>query len=167
MTTSIEKEINNYINKAIKGKQQYRECLQVAFEIFVANYNTKLNHNSTPLFNILKASGKDIQDFKEYIYKSTNITKLSLSDKGGLLLTFDGDFTYNDDYIDNHKWYEKSEKDDIKAIKELDDKTFYKILNGLLKRVNDSSKLTINKEQAVRMLTTLTTQSKQAVDIAK
>ena len=93
------------------------------------------------IYEILKASGKDIQDFKDYIYKSTNITKLSLSDKGGLLLTFDGDFIYNDNYIDNHKWYEKSVKDDIKAIKELDDDGVIKVVQSSIKKRKDSAEI--------------------------
>lgn len=167
MTQSIEKTIESYVNKAIKSKQAYRDNIQTAFEIFVANYNTKLNHNSQPLLKILKATGKDIQYLKEYIYKSTNITKMTLSDKGGLSLTFNGEFTFNNDYIDNNKWFDEAKKADKKAINELDDKALLKIINGLLKRVNDSTKLTINKDKLVKTLTPLTSQLKQAVDVSK
>lgn len=167
MSMSIEKTIESYVNKAIKNKQAYRDNIQTAFEIFVAHYNTKLNHNSQPLLKILKATGKDIQYLKEYIYKSTNITKMSLSEKGGLSLTFNGEFTYDNDFIDNNKWFDEANKADKKAISELDDKALLKIVNGLLKRVNDSSKLTINKDKIVKALTPLTSQLKQAVEVSK
>ena len=140
---NTEKLIDSYIDKAVKGKQAFYENLQTAFEVFVGNYNTSLNHNSQPLFKILKACGKEISLMKEYVYNSTNITKLSLSDKGGLKLTFDGEFTFND-----------SLKADKKALKELDDNALYKAINALLKRVKDSNKVT-KKDYFIRQLTTL------------
>ena len=167
MSMSIEKNIENYVNKAIKNKQAYRDNIQTAFEIFVAHYNTKLNHNSQPLLKILKATGKDIQYLKAYIYKATNITKMCLSDKGGLSLTFNGEFTYDNDFIDNNKWFDEANKADKKAINELDDKTLLRLINSLLKRVNDSSKLSINKDNLVRTLQPLSNQLKQAVGVSK
>lgn len=167
MTQSVEKQINSYVNKAITAKQNYREYIQTAYEIFVANYNGALNHNSQPLLNILKATGKDIEYLKKYIYNSTNIVKLRLSDKGGLLLEFEGEFAYNDDYIDNNKWYDDAIKDDKKAVVDIDDKALLKILNGLLKKVNDSTKLTINKDNLLKSVNTMLTMTKQAVDVAK
>lgn len=181
MLMSTEKLINTYVNKALKSKQEYRENLQVAFEVFVSHYNRNtnktLNLNSTPLFNILKASGKDITAFKNYVYKVTNITDLVINkDFNGIKLTFkqgsatdkDNPLKYDDALIDSLKWYNIAEEDDKKAVKtELDDKGFYRILNGLLKRVNESNKLTINKDKAVKTLTELTAQSKQAIDVAK
>ena len=151
---NTEKLIDSYINKAVKGKQAFYENLQTAFEVFVGNYNTTLNHNSQPLFKILKACGKEITLMKDYVYSSTNITKLSLSDKGGLKLTFDGEFTFNDSFIDSNKWYDKALKADKKAIKELDDNALYKAINALLKRVKDSNKVT-KKDYFIRQLTTL------------
>lgn len=153
-TQNTEKLIDSYVNKAVKGKQAFYESLQTAFEIFVGNYNTSLNHNSQPLFKILKACGKEIALMKDYVYQSTNITKLSLSDKGGLKLTFDGEFTFNDSYIDSNKWYDKALKADKKALKELDDNALYKAINALLKRVQNSSKVT-KKDYFIRQLTTL------------
>lgn len=153
-TQNTEKLIDSYINKAVKGKQAFYESLQTAFEIFVGNYNTSLNHNSQPLFKILKACGKEIALMKEYVYNSTNITKLSLSDKGGLKLTFDGEFTFNDSFIDKNKWFDKALKADKKALKELDDSTLYKAINALLNRVKSSNKVT-KKDYFIRQLTTL------------
>lgn len=151
----IENEINLYIKRALSGKQTFYNNLQTAFEIFVANYNTALSGNSEPLLKILKASGKEIQSMKEYIYKSTNITKLSLSKKGGLLLTFDDVFKYDNDYIDSHKWFDELVKKDNRALKELDDKTLYATINKLLKRVKESNAIT-KKEYFIRNLELLT-----------
>lgn len=181
MTLSIEKTINNYVDKALKSKQAYRENIQVAFEIFIAHYNKStsksLNLNSTPLYNILKATGKDITALKDYIYKVTNITDLKVNkDFTGIKLTFkqgtatdkDNPLQYDNALIDSLKWWNLADKEDKKAItNELDDKAFYRILNGLLKRVNESTKLSINKEQAVRTLSALTAQTKQAVEVTK
>ena len=152
----IETLINKYVNSAIKGKQAYYEGLQTAFEIFVAHYNNELGKNSSPLFNILKASGKDILTFKKYIYASTNITHLALSEKGGLKLTFDGEFTYNDSFIDTNKWYDELKKADKKGLKMLDDISFNKIVKGLLKRLDNSDKVT-NKDKKVKALNSLLT----------
>lgn len=154
--TNTEKLINSYVNKAIKGKQAYYDNLQTAYEIFVAHYNTDLNHNSSPLFNILKACGKDINTMKQYIYDSTNITKLALSEKGGLKLTFSGEFTFNDSFIDSHKWYDELKKADKKGLKMLDDDSFIKIVKGLLKRLDNSDKVT-NKDKKVKALNSLLT----------
>lgn len=156
----IENEINLYIKRALSGKQTFYNNLQTAFEIFVANYNTALSGNSEPLLNILKASGKEITSFKEYVYKSTNITKLALSKKGGLLLTFDNVFKYDDEYIDSHKWFDELVKKDNNALKELDDKTLYATINKLLKRVKESNAIT-KKEYFIRNLELLSN-SKQA-----
>ena len=155
----IENEINLYIKRALSGKQTFYNNLQTAFEIFVANYNTALSGNSEPLLKILKASGKEIQAMKEYIYKSTNITKLSLSKKGGLLLTFDNVFKYDDKYIDNNKWFDELVKKDNRALKEIDDKMLYAMINKLLTRVKESSKVT-KKDYFIRNLELLT-KSKQ------
>lgn len=151
----IENEINLYIKRALSGKQTFYNNLQTAFEIFVANYNTALNGNSEPLLKILKASGKEITVMKEYIYKSTNITKLTLSKKGGLLLTFDDRFKYDDKYIDNNKWFDELVKKDNRALKELDDKMLYAMINKLLTRVKESSKVT-KKDYFIRNLELLT-----------
>ena len=152
----IETLIDKYVNNAIKGKQAYYENLQTAYEIFVAHYNNDLSHNSQPLFNILKASGKDILTFKKYIYASTNITKLALSDKGGLKLTFEGEFTYDNTFIDSHKWYDELKKADKKGLKTLDDDGFTRIIKGLLKRLDNSDKIT-NKDKKVKTLNSLLT----------
>lgn len=154
--TKTETLINKYVNNAIKGKQAYYDNLQTAFEIFVSHYNTDLNHNSQPLFNILKACGKDITTMKQYIYDSTNITKLALSDKGGLKLTFEGEFTFNDSFIDSHKWYDSLVKADKKAVKMLDDDSFIKIVKGLLKRLDNSDKIS-NKDKKLKTLNSLLT----------
>lgn len=178
---STEKLINSYVEKALKSKQIYRENLQTAFEVFISHYNKStnksLNLNSQPLYNILKASGKDITAFKDYIYKVTNISDLKVNkDFTGIKLTFkqgtatdkDNPLMYDDSAIDNLKWWNIADKEDKKALKaELDDKAFYRILNGLLKRVEESTKLSINKESALRALNSLTAQTKQAVEIAK
>lgn len=155
MTNTLQL-INRYVNNAIKGKQAYYDNLQTAFEIFVAHYNTDLNHNSQPLFDILKACGKDITTMKNYVISSTNITKLALSDKGGLKLTFEGEFTFNNDYIDSHKWYDELKKADKKALKMLDDDSFVKIVKGLLKRLDNSDKVT-NKDNKIKALNKLLT----------
>ena len=155
MTNTLQL-INRYVNNAIKGKQAYYDNLQTAFEIFVAHYNTDLNHNSQPLFDILKACGKDVTSMKNYVISSTNITKLALSDKGGLKLTFNGEFTFNNDYIDSHKWYDELKKADKKALKMLDDDSFIKIVKGLLKRLDNSDKVT-NKDTKIKALNKLLT----------
>lgn len=155
MTNTLQL-INKYVNNAIKGKQAYYDNLQTAFEIFVSHYNTDLNHNSQPLFNILKACGKDINTMKQYIYDSTNITKLALSDKGGLKLTFEGEFTFKDSFIDSNKWFDSLVKADKKAVKMLDDDSFVKIVKGLLKRLDNSDKVT-NKDKKLKALNSLLT----------
>lgn len=155
MTNTLQL-INRYVNNAIKGKQAYYDNLQTAFEIFVAHYNTDLNHNSQPLFNILKACGKDITTMKNYVISSTNISRLALSDKGGLKLTFEGEFTFNNDYIDSHKWYDELKKADKKAIKMLDDDSFIKIVKGLLKKLDNSDKIS-NKDTKIKALNKLLT----------
>lgn len=152
----IETQIKQYVDKAIKSKQAYYENLQVAYEIFIAHYNKELNHNSQPLFMILKACGKDITLMKDYIIKSTNITKLSISDKGGLKLTFNGEFTFNDSFIDSHKWYDSLVKADKKAVKLLDNDSFIRLVKGLIKRVEKSDKMT-HKEVKTAMLNKLLT----------
>lgn len=152
----IETQIKQYVDRAIKSKQAYYDNLQTAYEIFVAHYNTDLNHNSQPLLMILKACGKDITQMKDYVIKSTNITKLALSDKGGLKLTFEGEFTFNDSYIDSSKWYDSLVKADKKAVKMLDDDSFIKVVKGLLKRLDNSDKVT-NKDKKIKALNSLLT----------
>ena len=148
--------INKYVNNAIKGKQAYYDNLQTAYEIFVAHYNSDLNHNSSPLLTILKACGKDINTMKQYIYDSTNISKMSISDKGGLKLQISGEFTFNDSFIDSHKWFDSLVKADKKGLKMLDDDSFVKIVKGLLKRLDNSDKVT-NKDKKVKALNSLLT----------
>lgn len=155
MTNTLQL-INKYVNNAIKGKRAYYDNLQTAYEIFVAHYNSDLNHNSTPLLTILKACGKDINTMKQYIYDSTNITKMSISDKGGLKLQISGEFTFNDSFIDSHKWFDELKKADKKAVKMLDDDSFVKIVKGLLKRLDNSDKVS-NKDKKVKALNSLLT----------
>ena len=152
----IEKEINRYLTSAVKGLKGYRENIQTAYEIFVAHYNTDLNYNSTPLLSIVKAlNANDRRQMLEYIKASTNIDKAIFTDKGCSLKFVDvkdesKPLQVDNDFIDNHKWYEKAEKVE-KAPVNLSTEQLEKRLHTLINLINSSTNIT--KEKAKELLT--------------
>ena len=152
----IEKEINKYLTIAVKGLKSYRENIQTAYEIFVAHYNTDLSYNSTPLLSIVKAlNAKDRKQMLEYIKASTNIDKAIFTDKGCTLKFTDvtdekTPLKIDNDFIDNHKWYEKAEKAE-KAPLNLSTEQLEKRLKTLVDLINSSTNIT--KDKAKELLT--------------
>jgi len=152
----IEKEINKYLTSAVKNLKGYRENIQTAYEIFVAHYNTGLNYNSTPLLSIVKAlNTNDRRQMLEYIKASTNIDKAIFTDKGCTLKFIDvknekEPMQVDNDFIDNHKWFEKAEKAE-KAPLNLSTEQLERRLKTLVDLINTSTNIT--KEKAKELLT--------------
>ena len=129
--------INKYLKSAKTGLKTYRENIQTAYEIFVANYNTKLTYNSTPLLNLLKSlNANDKKMMLDYIKLTTNIKTCKVV-KDKMTLVFDNvkddkkPLTYNDKIIDSVKWYDKAKKEESKPLT-LDEESLLKRLTGLL-----------------------------------
>jgi hypothetical protein len=134
--------INKYLKSAKTGLKTYRENIQTAYEIFVANYNTKLTYNSTPLLSLLKClNANDKKMMLDYIKLTTNIVKSKVGkDKNGkptIFLEFANvkdekkPLQYNDKIIDSVKWYDKAKKEESKPLV-LDEESLLKRLTGLL-----------------------------------
>ena len=110
---TIEKQINNLLKNAKLNLQGYREKTQLAFELFVAHYETDLNKNSKPLYNLVKTlASKDKNTFIDYLKQATNIAGLKFT-KDGVELAFKDSstaLTYDNDFIDSKKWFDKDKK---------------------------------------------------------
>lgn len=132
---TIEKQINNLLKQATANLQGYREKTQLAFEIFVAHYETDLNKNSKPLYNLVKAlANKDKNTFIDYLKQATNITGLKFT-KEGLQLTFNGEsLTYDNNFIDSRKWYDKDKKEELKDFVYNDD-SFIKSIKAIVSKL--------------------------------
>lgn len=132
---TIEKQINNLLKNAKANLQGYREKTQLVFELFVAHYNTDLNKNSKPLYNLVKTlASKDKNTFIDYLKQATNITGLKFT-KEGLQLAFNGDtLTYDNAFIDDTKWYDKDKKEESKDFVYTDD-NFIKAIKGLINKL--------------------------------
>lgn len=129
--------INKYLKSAKTGLKTYRENIQTAYEIFIANYNDKLTYNSTPLLNLFKAlNANDKKMMLDYIKLTTNIKACKVV-KDKITLVFDNvvddkkPLTYNDKIIDSVKWYDKAKKEESKPLT-LDEESLLKRLTGLL-----------------------------------
>lgn len=140
----LVREINSIVNNARKGLMTYRESMQCAFEVFVANYNTKLNYNYTPLLAILKGlNANDKKPFLDYLHKATNIkTCKVLKDKMTLVFENVKDeknpLVYDDKFIDDNKWYDKQKKEESKPLT-LDDESLFKRLTGVISLAKKSN----------------------------
>lgn len=152
----IEKEINKYLTSARKSLKSYRENIQTAYEIFVAHYNNELNYNSAPLLAIVKAlNANDRRQMLQYIKASTNISQAAITDKGCTLKFADvtderKPLQVDNDFIDNHKWYEKAAKVE-KAPLNLSTEQLEKRLHNLIDLINSSTN--VSKEKAKELLT--------------
>ena len=136
--------INKYLKSAKTGLKTYRENIQTAYEIFVANYNTKLTYNSTPLLSLLKSlNANDRKAMLDYIKATTNIKACKVV-KDKITLVFDNvkddkkPLQYDNNYIDSHKWFEKQEKAEKQPLT-LDEDTLIKRFVGLLKLAKSSN----------------------------
>lgn len=134
---TIEKQINNLIKNATANLQGYREKTQLAFELFVAHYESDLNKNSKPLYNLVKAlANKDKNTFIDYLKQATNITGLKFT-KDGVELAFKDSataLTYDNDFIDSKKWFDKDKKEESKDFVYTDD-NFLKAIKSLINKL--------------------------------
>jgi len=136
--------INKYLKSAKTGLKTYRENIQTAYEIFVANYNDKLTYNSTPLLSLLKSlNANDKKMMLDYIKLTTNIkTCKVVKDKITLIFGNVVDdkkpLTYNDKIIDSIKWFDKAKKEENKPLT-LNEESLLKRLTGLLTLARKSS----------------------------
>lgn len=148
----IEKQINQLVKNANINLQSYREKIQLAFELFVAHYNTDLDKNSKPLYNIVKnLAQKDKSPFIDYIKKATNISGLKFT-KDGVQLTFNGDtLTYDNAFIDSNKWYDKDKKQEEKPFAYNDD-NFIKAIKGLINKLKKEGCTVNNNLQKATVL---------------
>lgn len=137
--SKIEKQINQLVKSANINLNGYRDKMQLAFELFVAHYNTDLNNNSKPLYNIVKnLAQKDKSSFIDYVKKATNISGFKFT-KDGVTLAFNGDsLTYDNDFIDNHKWYDKDKKEESKELVYTDE-NFIKSIKSLIAKLKKES----------------------------
>ena len=117
---TIEKQINRLLTNAKQNLQGYREKTQLAFELFVAHYDTDLNKNSKPLHNIVNSlAQKDKIPFIDYVKQATNITGFKFS-KDGVKLAFNGDsLTYDKDAKQEKQAFIYNDESFIKTIKAL------------------------------------------------
>jgi hypothetical protein len=136
--------INNMLKRATLAKTTYRDNIQGAFEVFVANYNGALNKNKTPFINIIRAlSGSDKTAFNNYVKACTNITAVRVDKDGKVTIAFnnitdkENPLQYDNDYIDSHKWYDDIAKKDNKV--EFNNDSFLKQLKTLLTRANNNN----------------------------
>ena len=132
---NIEKEINRVLANARVNLQGYREKIQLAFEIFISHYETDLNRNSKPFYNIVKSlAQRDKMQFIDYVKQATNIKGLQFT-KEGCKLTFDGDkLTFYYSFIDSKKWFDKDKKTEEKAFIYNDD-NFIKAIKALISKL--------------------------------
>lgn len=140
----------NFLDKLLKviqvakgGKQAYRDSIQKALEMFITEYNGKLNYNTTPFKEICMTVGKDARDLRNWLTAYTNMTKIYAD-----LLHFETtDFTTDKDgkklYTLKFKeeysgqlWY--SIETDKKAVKELSNDTFANSMKSLYKKYTNS-----------------------------
>lgn len=151
----IEKQINQLVKNANSNLQGYRDKMQLAFELFVAHYESDLNKNSKPFYNIVKnLAQKDKSAFIDYVKKATNITGLKFN-KDGVQLTFDGEsLTYDNDFIDDNKWYDKDKKDESKALVYTDE-SFIKSIKALINKLKKDSCQVNNNLQKASVLESL------------
>lgn len=154
--------INKYLKSAKTGLKTYRENIQTAYEIFVANYNDKLTYNSTPLLNLLKSlNANDKKMMLDYIKLTTNIKACKVV-KDKITLVFDNvvddkkPLTYNDKIIDSVKWFDKAKKEESKPLT-LDEESLLKRLTGLLTLAKKSS---LTDEQIKKAFNTALTAKK-------
>lgn len=154
--------INKYLKSAKTGLKTYRENIQTAYEIFVANYNTKLSYNSTPLLSLLKSlNANDKKMMLDYIKLTTNIKTCKVV-KDKITLVFDNvtddknPLQYNDKVIDSVKWYDKAKKEESKPLT-LDEESLIKRLTGLLTLAKRSS---LTDEQIKKAFNTALTAKK-------
>lgn len=154
--------INKYLKSAKTGLKTYRENIQTAYEIFVANYNDKLTYNSTPLLSLLKSlNANDKKMMLDYIKLTTNIKTCKVV-KDKITLVFDNvvddkkPLQYNDKIIDSVKWYDKAKKEESKPLT-LDEESLLKRLTGLLTLAKKSS---LTDEQIKKAFNTALTAKK-------
>lgn len=154
--------INKYLKSAKTGLKTYRENIQTAYEIFVANYNNKLTYNSTPLLSLLKClNANDKKMMLDYIKLTTNIKTCKVV-KDKITLVFDNvvddkkPLTYNDKIIDSVKWFDKAKKEESKPLT-LDEESLLKRLTGLLTLAKKSS---LTDEQIKKAFNTALTAKK-------
>lgn len=154
--------INKYLKSAKTGLKTYRENIQTAYEIFVANYNTKLSYNSTPLLSLLKSlNANDKKMMLDYIKLTTNIKTCKVV-KDKITLVFDNvtddknPLQYNDKIIDSVKWFDKAKKEESKPLT-LDEESLIKRLTGLLTLAKKSS---LTDEQIKKAFNTALTAKK-------
>ena len=155
---TIEKQINRLLINAKQNLQGYREKTQLAFEIFVAHYETDLNRNSKPLHSIVNSlAQKDKIPFIDYVKQATNITGFKFT-KDGVKLAFNGDtLTYDNDFIDSKKWYDKDAKQEKQAFI-YNDESFIKTIKSLINKLKKDNCQVKDNLQKVRVLEKLITE---------
>jgi hypothetical protein len=149
---NIEKQINRLLTNAKQNLQGYREKTQLAFELFVAHYETDLNKNSKVFYNIVKSlAQKDKVQFIDYVKQATNINSLQFT-KDGCKLAFNGDsLTYDNTFIDSKKWYDKDKKEESKDFIYNDD-NFLKAIKGLISKLKKEGCSVSNNLEKARAL---------------
>ena len=150
--SKIEKQINQLVKNANSNLQGYRDKMQLAFELFVAHYETDLNKNSKPLHSIVNSlAQKDRIPFIDYVKQATNITGLKFT-KDGVQLAFNGDsLTYDNDFIDSKKWYDKDAKQEKQAFI-YNDENFIKTIKALISKLKKDNCQVKDNLQKVRVL---------------
>jgi hypothetical protein len=135
----LNQTIKNLISSAKSGKQAYRDSIQKALELFVAEYNGALTYNTTYFKEIVLTVGKDIKDLRNWIYTYTNITKVYSDllhfETSSYTTTKDGKKLYQLSFKPEYNgqlWY--SVETDKKAAKELTNDTFEKTMKATYKR---------------------------------
>lgn len=139
------KDIETLVSNANKSKQNYYNSLQKAVDLFLAEYNTSLNRNSTPLLMIFKSCGKEIQAMKQYITTVSNISDFNLTKDKGLKLSFKKDSIQDKDKplqarLDSGlTWFSIAKNDSVKAVMiELTQESLLKSIKRLVKRLEES-----------------------------
>ena len=133
------------IKQAKTSKQAYKDLIQESIVFFVSEYNGCLSYNTTPFKAIVETVGKDVKDFRQWLFKYTNITSV----KSDLLHFETSDFefikdkdgkdkkvftlSFNDSF-NGQKWYETEKETDSQAIKELTSEDLQKSLKALYKK---------------------------------
>lgn len=138
-TVDLNKTIKDLISSAKSGKQAYRDSIQKALELFVAEYNGALTYNTTYFKEIVLTVGKDIKDLRNWIYTYTNITKVYSDllhfETSDFSTTTDGKKLYKLRFKPEYNgqlWY--SVETDKKAVKELTNDTFEKTMKATYKK---------------------------------
>lgn len=164
------KELLQAIKKAKDSKKLYKETIQQSIEFFINEYNGVLAYNTTPFKMIVEVLGKDVKDFRLWLFKYTNITKIYSDllhfETEDYIFTKDKDgkdvkkYTLKfKDFYNGEKWYETEKETDGQAIKELTSEMLKKSLIVLYKKYTKEERTFDEKEtkllQAIKNAYTL------------